>query len=106
VKVDSKLVINKILPHGYSPKFELPIIDKDRNNNRDENSGPPGRRFHQENDRPGGGPNSNFLRQNGTGYHAGNPNYLNKNHQPMRRLEDITCYKCNEKGHYANHCTT
>ncbi|KAJ3300066.1 Cleavage and polyadenylation specificity factor subunit 4 [Borealophlyctis nickersoniae] len=24
--------------------------------------------------------------------------------RPFRSLEDVTCFRCNEKGHYANHC--
>lgn len=92
------------------PKFEIPVIEKERNNGRDDNPGGQGRRMNQDSERPGMNTYNNYSRQN-PNYHPGNPNNMNRNNnnnmiQPMRRLEDITCYKCNEKGHYANHCTT
>ncbi|KAK7058890.1 RNA-binding component of cleavage and polyadenylation factor [Paramarasmius palmivorus] len=50
---------------------------------------------------PGYGRYADFDRGfNGGPIHGGN----NPSMQPRRNLDDVLCFKCGEKGHYANHC--
>ncbi|CRK97599.1 CLUMA_CG010985, isoform A [Clunio marinus] len=53
-------------------------------------------------------PPPGFQQNHGPGHFHGHQNHQN-HHQPRppfqpRKLEDITCFKCGGKGHYANRC--
>ncbi|RUS22307.1 cleavage and polyadenylation specific factor 4, 30kDa [Endogone sp. FLAS-F59071] len=71
------------------PKYELPQIHDDEANGRYEAEG---RQGGQEIFGQGAGQG-----QRGGGFQGGGV---------LRRMEDVTCYKCGLKGHYANRCSS
>ncbi|KAH9944048.1 uncharacterized protein BXZ73DRAFT_87020 [Epithele typhae] len=76
-------------PKAYDPP-EPPSV-------RDLGPPPPGYGRYADFDRGGGGGSFPGPHAPGAGGSGGLPG-------PRRNLEDVVCYKCGEKGHYANHC--
>jgi cleavage and polyadenylation specificity factor subunit 4 len=81
-------------PNGH-PKYELPVMYNTQNEQGDQQQQPQqNTQHHDQQDHK-----QNFRMQ------SQQPHQM-QNQQPgtFRKLEDVTCYKCGQQGHYANRC--
>lgn len=125
-KIDEQKYRQIQLMKQQNPQYNHHLAQKLREQENQENNGngdmmegppqhrgmpPPGAGMHLPPPGPGGFPGMPPPRfqSHHNPHHGGGPGNFQNHHQPRqpfqpRKLEEITCFKCGAKGHYANRC--
>lgn len=94
-------------PNGH-PKYELPVLYNNQNENEQQTQQQQQQPSSYQNHNTHGGDSGHHSKQ----FNNNRPHFQPQQHQPQqqqqqgtfRKLEDVTCYKCGQQGHYANRC--
>ncbi|KAI9251196.1 hypothetical protein BY458DRAFT_444419 [Sporodiniella umbellata] len=94
-------------PNGH-PKYELPVMytlppEIEQQQQKTHQAPPPQQQQQQQQQQ------QPYHNQQQPPYQQQNRNFHDNNNRSQqgtfRRLEDVTCFKCGQQGHYANRCT-